>query len=873
MSKEITVKVEEIEKNALYSDKEKTSLSSIFGKKEDFKNNLFKIEYRWNLAGFPQEIISLLRSFVDTGTIYVLIDEQLRASLSTYVTNFIHILENETDKNTFNERLKRTGKILEETLIPYFTEFSKAYPSGAIIFYILIKSMLSSILIGEMDDKSQEFKKRTEKEITRLTNNVLSFVKKSSHLLFKEFVTNFTNTLLRKIPILTQSIADIGSAELEEILLAKGLSLSLFNQLYNLLLNELKQTIEKNLLQTLFSQQIKNKQDLFKNIDFPISQAASEEIIKTVKQSVTKTLLSLEQKNLELEKEIKKNFDGYDETSKLLWDSINTEIKSIKDGRSISNLDEVTDRSSILSSFINKKMWSIRELLRRKKKIDFMISNLRKLEALSKDDLIKFSSELEKCTKIEGLADFYFAFIKHYGRSISKIPSKIVTGVEKILKLSERTEKKEIFDTFCKKHFITKKYFPDKLLFCFLKCFEDIIIPLYIQNTLMRFFSIWPPVSIKEGSKDLQLLEKEVLYVGDYLIPENKYLKLGMPYTTQEDEHKKGGSLMTVIVNQFSRLVSVLVYDIRGSTFMGLKLENAEIESSIRKKFSEKMLKIAEKYGAFPVKDTGDGGILFFAENSRELYGKIYAPGRIGNEWMRVKYKKEDLMIKEGEESAKFAVLTAKEMMLEAQKFVSENIHEYSDWFKEEKERNLFFKGMNYAQLPPSYKRIFQIGIGITSGHVGKDIFFSINAFGDPDITGNLVRDANLYSNARHPDSSVILMDSSSLLNLLINEEIIEPIVVEERVGDFSETEIYRYLFEKTIKLARIREKKTDYKLKNYGLIIERIGHRILEKGKDERIIPSLSVSELGFTINDAGEFRDKKGGIIKFFYEVSLEE
>ncbi|TES91463.1 MAG: hypothetical protein E3J87_07780 [Candidatus Cloacimonadota bacterium] len=874
MNEKMNITMKEIEKKAIYSGKGKTGLSSIFAKKEEFKNNLLKIEYKWNIAGFPNEVIALIRSFLDTGTIYIIVDEKLKTSLYAYVNSIIDILEKETGRDFFLENIKKSGKTLENTLVPYFTKFSKNYESGAIIFHIVIKSMLSSLLRDKTKDRAKEFKKKLENEITRLTNSIFGFVRLKSRIPLKEKINKFLDEFLLKIPILACTIAEIDSSDLEHILLSKGFSLTLFNSLYAMLFEELKQTIEKNLLHTIFSLEIRNKNDLLKNIEIPLSKAAAEEINKTIKQSVAKRLSDLEKKKLALEREIEKSFEGFDEISKILWDSINSEIKSIKNGKNGNTLDEVTEKSGILDSFITKKIWAVRELMKRKKKLDTTISDFRRLEALNNDELVKYSSALDNVPKIEYLSNFYFAFIKHYGKTIAKLPPKILAEAEKILKFSEKKEKKEIIHQFIEKHFMSKKYFPDRFLLRFLKCFEDVIIPLYIENSLMKFFSTWPPIVITEGSKGLPFLEKEALYVGDFLIPEKKFLKMGdYPISTEKEPESKNINIITKLVDRFSRLVSVLVYDIRGSTFMGTKLSDARRESSIRKKFSNRMLKVAEKYGAFPVKDTGDGGILFFSDNSRELFGKIYAPGKIGNEWLRVRFKQEELNLKEGEEAAKMAILTAKEMMLEAQKFVSKNINEYSDWFKEEKSRELFFKGMSYAQLPPSYKKIFQIGIGIASGHLEKDIHFSINAFGDPDITGNLIRDANLYSKARNLESSVVLMDSSSLLNLLLNIEIIEPVLEEKRERGFSGTEISRYLLDKTFQFATAQTKIVAYKLKKYGLTIERIGYRILEEGKNERIIPALTISELGLEINDAGEIKDIKGGIIKFLYEISLKE
>lgn len=390
----------------------------------------------------------------------------------------------------------------------------------------------------------------------------------------------------------------------------------------------------------------------------------------------------------------------------------------------------------------------------------------------------------------------------------------------------------------------------------------------------MKLFSIWPPAVVSEKSNSLPQLEKEALYVGDYLIPRGKFIKIGsFPLSTEKEDRSTENSITTKLIKNFSDVITVLVYDIRGSTFMGTKLGNAERESIIRKKFGEKMLKISEKYGAFPVKDTGDGGILFFSENSREMAAKMYAFLKTGKDWVRAKLTEEDLRMKEGNYCAKNAILAAKNMIVEAQNFVSENINEYSDWFKKEEDREYFFKGMTYAQLPPSYKKLFQIGIGITSGHIGKDVYFSTNAYGDADITGNIVRDANLYSNARNPESSVILIDSVTLINVLLNEDTIEPVTHEKKIGTLSETEIYKYLHRKTAMLAKEQSKNVTYRLKNYELLIKRIGCRILEEGKEERIVPDVTISDLALKITDEGKIIDKKGGSIKFLYEVTPEE
>ncbi len=866
--------MEIVEKNALHNDKNKKSLASIFGRKQEFKNNLLRLGYEWNIAGFPEEITKLLEKFSDSGRIYLLIDEKLRVSLTTYVNTVVHILSTESNRDMLLDSIKTTAKEFESTLIPYLSEFSKNYKCGSSLFHIIIKHMISLLLKDEIQDQSKPVIAKTETHLTNLTNSLLRFARKRAHISLNEKTTNFIEDTLLKIPVSQAFLENTGSNKLEELLSSKGFSINLFNQVYIMLSKELKQTMEKNMLQSLLSLKIRSKTELFENITMPLSRRASEEILDTLKQQVKNSISKLEEKSLGLKNEIDKVFQGFDNSSKILWTSINSEIAAIKQGKDGGTIDEVKERSAILNSLISKKMWALSGLLGRKVKLDTTINNLRVLEEVSIEELMKHSSKIENASEISSLSNFFFAFLKHFGKTIDRIPQKILQETEQILKSSEKTEKKEVLSEFVERHFITKKYHTDRFLLRFLKCFEDIILPIYLENSIMKFFVIWPPIVIDEKSVKIAKLEREALYVGDFLIPENRFLELGKIQSLSEQTVlEQDTSLTTRIVDKFSKVVTVLVYDIRGSTFMGMKLGNAKRESEIRREFGKRMLKIAEKYGAFPVKDTGDGGILFFSNNSRELYGRIYSPARIGNEWIRTKYKQEELELKQGIDCAKMAILAAKEMLLEAQKFVSENMNEFSDWFKEEKGRTLFFKGITYAQLPPSYKKIFQIGIGIASGHPGKDINFSTNAYGDPDVTGNLIRDANLYSKARNPESSVILIDSSSMLNLLLNEENIEPVREQKHLRGYSGKQIYTFLFDKTLKQAGSRMKKISYQIKKYGLLIERIGQRILEKEKEERIIPSVALDKFGLNITDAGQFKDIKGGIIKFLYEVTVEE
>ncbi len=200
---------------------------------------------------------------------------------------------------------------------------------------------------------------------------------------------------------------------------------------------------------------------------------------------------------------------------------------------------------------------------------------------------------------------------------------------------------------------------------------------------------------------------------------------------------------------RYRSMVSVLVYDIRGSSFMGAKLKNAEKESAIRNLFQESMLYVAEKYGGIPIKDTGDGGMIFFAKNHYDIKAqKTLHP----------------------DSGSMLPVLRcAIEMAQEAKLFVQRNFHRYQDWFREPEAREIVFEGATYAELPPIYQSIFQVGIGISSGHYPREVYLEKNAFGELDLTGMLVREAHLYSAVKAKGKSTVICDDATVYNVLLN--------------------------------------------------------------------------------------------------------
>ena len=110
-------------------------------------------------------------------------------------------------------------------------------------------------------------------------------------------------------------------------------------------------------------------------------------------------------------------------------------------------------------------------------------------------------------------------------------------------------------------------------------------------------------------------------------------------------------------------------------------------------------------------------------------------------------------------------------MVQKAEEFIRANFMHYREWFAEVAERTLELDGVTYALLPPEFKSLFRIGVGIASGSPGRDVVFCANSYGDPDLVGPIIADAHLYSTEHKPGGSVIVCDFPSLMNLILNIE------------------------------------------------------------------------------------------------------
>jgi len=310
-------------------------------------------------------------------------------------------------------------------------------------------------------------------------------------------------------------------------------------------------------------------------------------------------------------------------------------------------------------------------------------------------------------------------------------------------------------------------------------------------------------------------------------------------------------------VENFRKSITVLVYDIRGSSYMGIKLHDAQKEQKIKYKFAKEMAEIAKKYNAFLLKDTGDGGIVWFAENSGSLYDHLYAESVTGR-GTKLRYSifsGGEFELNPAADSAKRAILCARDMVLKAEEFIKANFMHYREWFAAITERTMEVEGVTYALLPPEFKSLFRIGIGLSTGIPGTDVVIAANSYGDPDLVGPILADAHLYSMERQPGRSVIICDMPTYVNHMLNVETFEYPIQE---NDFE-----RYV-------KRVEETKKTYHpyvFADYKISVVPRGTHVLEEVNKQKALTDEKIP--AFFIGDDKIIYNEQHLKIKPLFEV----
>lgn len=470
-------------------------------------------------------------------------------------------------------------------------------------------------------------------------------------------------------------------------------------------------------------------------------------------------------------------------------------------------------------------------------------------QALEQEEQLRYHTEkkvLDKRKRTEELYDEYLFFQK-FG-PLSKDEEKLFTKI--LMHEFERFHRTKspnasILKKFEKRGLLSVELDFNAVLQAYHDFMKKTIIPHQIGQCLLDLIQCFPP-----GPEQPTRIVRDMAHLKTLALEGTVTLS-----ASQEKDvcPKEIGRL----IDTYRKCITILVYDIRGSSYMGVKLQNAAKEQRIKYKFAKGMADIVKRYGGFLLKDTGDGGLIWFAENSASLYSHLYTESITGR---GVKLRSSIFSGAEFElipaiDSAKRAISCAREMILRAEEFVRANFMHYREWFADVAERTLELDGITYALLPPEFKSLFRIGVGIASGIPARDVVFSANSYGDPDLVGPIISDANLYSMERQPGRSVVICDFPTMMNLILNAEGFEFLSDKK---DFE-----KYLKE----VHEIRDNLHGYLLSDYNVKIMPRGVHYLEELNKNKSVTSQMITDV---MMSEGYLYDQHHKKLKILYEVT---
>lgn len=404
----------------------------------------------------------------------------------------------------------------------------------------------------------------------------------------------------------------------------------------------------------------------------------------------------------------------------------------------------------------------------------------------------------------------------------------------------------------------------------------EVIVNCGLLSDMIR---LWPPLLMRTPTviKQQELLD-ELRFLADSQRQSGRYYLL----TAQGPVKPKINPAMvspetSTQVRAFQKLVTVLVYDIRGSSFMSSKLHQAEKEREIKNKLGYLVAQAVRQHGGFLVKDTGDGGVAWFGDNASELYDKCYKD-IITGKGLRLRHSigtgAESPMLPAAEAAQQAASCSLAILKL-AEKFIQDNFANYRDWFREAKEREILVEGMSYALLPPEFRALFKIGVGLASGDPGTDVVLALNAYGDYDLCGRLVNEASLYAGGRDPSHSMIQADQATILNLMLNSERFQFSYLQQLWQSRAEgVDAWEDKLREASGLSQSVLPDGCYHFPHLGLVIKRSGYyRPMQTVDNKEKSLVLTADDRECFWGGRAKLMDESGEEIKIIYEMQLED
>lgn len=924
MSAESTT-LDTLERAAESVSKYTERLAKTFGQKESYRRHLDRIRNFAEHRGLARASYEILEEHEPYGMIYVEVERRFRDLYHTAAADLLAVLLDTVSDQPTDSSLQRWRTFFQSEFAPTLRRAYEAWvrqkPSSALVFEITSRKLLAEGVQAWWRQAPSQIAPLREELTRRFSREMNGFFHHLRSTVCAQAPVN--DALLAEGPGKTYiTPGPLGEAKVQTIageIRQCGIPALLFERVSALLFQTQRERVERELVNALKRATISSRSDLANVLPrrlVALSDETAERIAMELQirgrlmaeratERIAEFSQQLENRRKHLRYELKK---GYQDAEQL--------IGVIDDTPHLDGLAQrVRQRSHWLGEALAKELSSLEGVRRALDGAKRSLANAESLERITAGEIRELLLGRARGgeSNLGTIIDQYVLLLDTAGSSFENIPDEMLKSLENLILNTQkelRLELRHLTDlnrssgalqatvVSCEQEIQLleglggdrdflgrKKYDTPTLLENWRKAMQEVVEPFVISRMLDEMVKFWPPTIRGLETLTGSAMMDEARYVGEALEYNNLFYRLTIdgegeqerpanvavqtPEPVQQTQERE--QLGEILVRHFSRTVSCIVYDIRGSSFMGAKLFNATKESQIRTQFNRLMMKIARRNNAFVLKDTGDGGILWFGGNSRQLYDDCYElkQAKSGDLVRQTTLAADEVVIEPSEHSGEWALRCARDMVLGAEEFVAENMENYADWFKDATQRELSFAGVAYASLPPEYKRIFQIGVGIASGQPGRDLAFHYNAFGDPDLTGLLVREANVYSTARDPSRSVILCDAATLLNFLINcEEFAARDAQSVRLDNLPPQHIEELLRREVTRRAEIKKTSAGYLFGTLGIGADRVGLRLIYQGKHESPY-RLGTGTEDLQIDEYARLYDESGGTVKLLYEV----
>lgn len=637
-----------------------------------------------------------------------------------FVSNYLEFLSDDSQVDKWEEFFERYSK----HIFDIYEDFVDGVSANVVVFEIANRKLLRDILTKRTTKESVEKKTQISERCGVVVNHLFNYIRNS---LTKRTVVvdNIIVDSYEHIPFVPRS----SSLEIMKVLgssfLKKGMPEPVFNAILKGLVRYYYTDEKTSIVEAINKLPSLNKKTVAEILKarffFPDDQTLVE-IIDALQKKGRRSMTDITNRKRNIEEKMENIRRKITDTTNIMSDSLINLAEDFSTEEAIENMVKRLHRNVIGNAYDLKILkWEYQECVNKE-------NSLKEIMRWKPEDLAAL------ITKDEW--DPYIMQVLHRREDIDEARLQLILK-EAANDIRNDESAQELMNQYRMSAFLKERYDCRQVMDGFNKSVDEIIVPLVKSILLEELVDYYPKLSQIMTAEGIRFLGEEAMSGRVSLI--EKDVNIIASEESASDEN----------VLRYKDQVSVLVYDIRGSTFMGAKLKNAEKESAIRNLFQESMLYMAEKYGGIPIKDTGDGGVIFFARNHYDI--------------------KDQKTLRPEPGSTLPSVRCAIEMVQEARLFVQRNIHRYGDWFREFEEREIDFEGAAYAKLPPSYQAIFQVGIGIASGCYPREVYLDKNAFGEHDLTGMLVREANLYSTVKAKGKSTIICDDATVYNILLN--------------------------------------------------------------------------------------------------------